>query len=227
MLEDQVVLHQVYQYDVNTETGNFTGGYFYGREENQANYAIYLTDLGTDEGGTFLPGCTVYRLDFYAEGEPEDWTAITIPEGTYTFDVLDAMTSFYGKVNADGTAWETTAYITDCTINVTRDGDNTVIDGVLTIDDKVHHVYYEGPANVELYSAEGIGLLANDAELVDAHLSSDPSYVDDNGEVMVINLAIAGTPENGDWQNPYTHLYVEMYAPYDGRKILPGTYTIC
>lgn len=226
VLEDQLVLHQVYQYDVNIETGNFSGGYFYGREEPQANYAIYLTDLGTDEYGTFLPGCTVYRLDFRAEGEPEDWTNITIPEGTYTFDVLDELTSFYGKVNADGTAWETTAYITDCTINVTRDGDNTVIDGVLTIDDKIHHVYYEGPAKADLYSAEGIGLSARDLELVDAHLASTPSYVDDNGEVMVVSLNIAGTPENGDFANRYAHLFIELYAPYDSREILPGTYTV-
>ncbi len=226
VLEDQLVLHQVYQYDVNIETGNFSGGYFYGREEPQANYAIYLTDLGTDEYGTFLPGCTVYRLDFRAEGEPEDWTNITIPEGTYTFDVLDELTSFYGKVNADGTAWETTAYITDCTINVTRDGDNTVIDGVLTIDDKIHHVYYEGPAKADLYSAEGIGLSARDLELVGTHLSAKPSYVDDNGEVMIISLNFAGTPENDDFANPYVQLFIELYAPYDSREILPGTYTI-
>lgn len=226
VLEDQIVLHQVYQYDVNTETGNFSGGYFYGREESQANYAIYLTDLGTDEGGTFMPGCTVYRLDFRADGEPEDWTNITIPEGTYSFDALDELTSFYGKVNADASAWETTAYITDCTINVTRDGENTVIDGVLTIDDKIHHVYYEGPAKVDLYSAEGIGLSVRDLELVGTHLASNPSYVDDNGEVMIISMSFAGTPENDDFANPYVQLYIELYAPYDSREILPGTYTV-
>lgn len=227
VLEDQIVLHQVYQYDVNTETGNFSGGYFYGREESQANYAIYLTDLGTDEGGTFMPGCTVYRLDFRADGEPEDWTNITIPEGTYSFDALDELTSFYGKVNAAGDAWETTAYIDDCTINVTRDGDNTVIEGTVTTSDGlVHHVSYEGPAEVALYSAEGFGLIQHDIELVDPHLSSNPRYADDNGEVMAISMSLAGTPEGGDFTNPYSQLFIEMYAPYDSRRILPGTYTI-
>lgn len=226
VLEDDVVLHQVYQYDYHTETKCFSGGYFYGRESTQANYAMYLSDLGTDESGTFVAGCTVYRLDFHSDAEPTDWAAITVPEGTYTFEDLDAMTSYFGKVNAAGDAWETTGYITDCTVNISRDGENTVIDGVVTVDGKIHHIMYTGPANVGLYSAEGFGLIQEDIELVDPHLSSNPSYVDDNGEVMVISLGIAGTPEGGDWLNPHTMLYVEMYAPYDSRKILSGTYTI-
>lgn len=227
VLEDDVILHQVYAYDVNSVLADFSGGYFYGRESTEANYAMYLSDLGTDENGTFLPGCTVYRLDIHSDVEPEDWTGISIPEGTYTFDALDDETSFYGKVNAAGDAWETTAYIDDCTINVTRDGDNTVIEGTVTTSDGlVHHVSYEGPAEVALYSAEGFGLIQHDVELVDPHLSSNPSYTGDNGEVMGISIGIAGTPEGGDFMNPYTHLYVEMYAPYDGRKILSGTYTV-
>lgn len=227
VLEDDVVLHQVYAYDVNSVLADFSGGYFYGRESNYANYAMYLSDLGTDESGTFVAGCTVYRLDIHSDAEPTDWTDITIPEGTYTFDDLDGMTSFYGKVNAAGDAWETYVYIDDCTINVTRDGDNTVIEGTVTTSDGlVHHVSYEGPAQVALYSAEGFGLIQHDIELVDPHLSSTPSYTGDNGEVMGISLNIAGTPEGGDMMNPYIQLFVEMYAPYDSRRILPGTYTI-
>lgn len=227
VLEDDVVVHQVYAYDVNSILEDFSGAYFYGRESNQANYAIYLSDLGTDENGTFVAGCTVYRLDLHSDTEPADYADITFPEGTYTFDALDATTSFYGKVNAAGDAWETTAYIDDCTINVTRDGETTIIDGTVTTKDGlVHHVYYEGAAKVGLYSAEGFGMIDHDIEIVDAHLSSNPSYVDGNDEVMAISLGIAGTPEGGDWMNPYTHLFVEMYAPADGRRILPGTYTI-
>ena len=227
VLEDDVVVHQVYAYDVNSILEDFSGAYFYGRESSQANYAIYLSDLGTDENGTFVAGCTVYRLDLHSDTEPADYADITFPEGTYTFDALDATTSFYGKVNAAGDAWETTAYIDDCTINVTRDGETTIIDGTVTTKDGlVHHVYYEGAAKVGLYSAEGFGMIDHDIEIVDAHLSSNPSYVDGNDEVMAISLGIAGTPEGGDWMNPFTHLYVEMYAPADGRRILPGTYTI-
>lgn len=225
--EGDVVLHQVYAYDVNSILADFSGGYFYGRESNQANYAMYLSDLGTDENGTFVAGCTVYRLDIHSDTEPTDWTNITIPEGTYTFDALDEETSYYGKVNAAGDAWETTAYIEDCTINVTKDGETTIIDGTVTTQDGlVHHVYYEGVAKVDLYSAEGIGLIDHDIEIVDAHLSSNPSYVDGNDEVMVISLGIGGTPEGGDFMNPFTNLFVEMYAPADDRRILPGTYTI-
>ena len=227
VLEDDVVVHQVYAYDVNSILEDFSGAYFYGRESNQANYAIYLSDLGTDENGTFVAGCTVYRLDLHSDTEPADYADITFPEGTYTFDALDATTSFYGKVNAAGDAWETTAYIDDCTINVTRDGETTIIDGTVTTKDGlVHHVYYEGAAKVGLYSAEGFGMIDHDIEIVDAHLSSNPSYVDGNDEVMAISLGIAGTPEGGDYMNPFTSLYVEMYAPADGRRILPGTYTI-
>lgn len=225
-LEDQVVLHQVYAYDLNSELKYFTGGYFYGRESTQANYAMYITDLETSESGSFSAGSTVYRLDVHSDVEPTDWTAISLPEGTYTFEDLDELTSFYGKVNAAGDAWETTAYITDCNFTVTKDGENTIIEGTVTAGEDVHRIYYEGPATVDLYSAEGIGLSARDIELVDTHLSSTPSYVDDNGEVMVISLGFAGTPENNDFANRYAQLFVEMYAPYDSRKILPGTYTV-
>ena len=225
--EGDVVLHQVYAYDVNSILADFSGGYFYGRESNQANYAMYLSDLGTDENGTFVAGCTVYRLDIHSDTEPTDWTNITIPEGTYTFDALDEETSYYGKVNAAGDAWETTAYIEDCTINVTKDGETTIIDGTVTTQDGlVHHVYYEGTAQVALYSAEGFGMIDHDIELVDPHLSSNPRYADDNGEVMAISMSLAGTPEGGDFTNPYSQLFIEMYAPYDNRRILPGTYTI-
>lgn len=225
--EGDVVLHQVYAYDVNSILADFSGGYFYGRESNQANYAMYLSDLGTDENGTFVAGCTVYRLDIHSDTEPTDWTNITIPEGTYTFDALDEETSYYGKVNAAGDAWETTAYIEDCTINVTKDGETTIIDGTVTTQDGlVHHVYYEGTAQVALYSAEGFGMIDHDIELVDPHLSSNPRYADDNGEVMAISMSLAGTPEGGDFTNPYSQLFIEMYAPYDSRRILPGTYTI-
>lgn len=225
--EGDVVLHQVYAYDVNSILADFSGGYFYGRESNQANYAMYLSDLGTDENGTFVAGCTVYRLDIHSDTEPTDWTNITIPEGTYTFDALDEETSYYGKVNAAGDAWETTAYIEDCTINVTKDGETTIIDGTVTTQDGlVHHVYYEGTAQVALYCAEGFGMIDHDIELVDPHLSSNPRYADDNGEVMAISMSLAGTPEGGDFTNPYSQLFIEMYAPYDSRRILPGTYTI-
>ena len=225
--EGDVVLHQVYAYDVNSILADFSGGYFYGRESNQANYAMYLSDLGTDENGTFVAGCTVYRLDIHSDTEPTDWTNITIPEGTYTFDALDEETSYYGKVNAAGDAWETTAYIEDCTINVTKDGETTIIDGTVTTQDGlVHHVYYEGTAQVALYSAEGFGMIDHDIELVDPHLSPNPRYADDNGEVMAISMSLAGTPEGGDFTNPYSQLFIEMYAPYDSRRILPGTYTI-
>lgn len=225
--EGDVVLHQVYAYDVNSILADFSGGYFYGRESNQANYAMYLSDLGTDENGTFVAGCTVYRLDIHSDTEPTDWTNITIPEGTYTFDALDEETSYYGKVNAAGDAWETTAYIEDCTINVTKDGETTIIDGTVTTQDGlVHHVYYEGTAQVALYSAEGFGMIDHDIELVYPHLSSNPRYADDNGEVMAISMSLAGTPEGGDFTNPYSQLFIEMYAPYDSRRILPGTYTI-
>lgn len=222
----QVVVHQVYAYDVNTETAFAEGGFFYGRAASQANYAIYFSDLGTDAGGTFLPECTVYRIDVHSDTEPSDYTAITLPEGTYTLDDLDIYNSFTGKVNAAGDAWEYTNYLTDITLTVTKEGEDIVVDGVVTTDEgKVHHLSYNGPMDLALYSAEGYGLITQDYEIIDPHLS-DISYVDDNGSVMAISMQISGTPEGGDYMNPYTTVFFEIYAPYDDYKLLPGTYTV-
>lgn len=226
VLEDQVILHQVYAYDVNSELKYFNGGYFYGRESTQANYAMYLTDLELNEYGSFSAGSNVYRLDVHSDVEPTDWAVISLPEGTYTFEDLDNLTSYYGKVNAAGDAWETTAYITDCYFTVTRDGDNTVVEGTVTVGEDVHRIHYEGSAIVGLYSADGLALIQKDLEFTDTHIATGPRYVDDNGEVMVISFGIADEPEDGDYLNPFTLLYVEMYAPFDSRKILSGTYTI-
>lgn len=149
-----------------------------------------------------------------------------MPEGTYTLDDLDIYNSFTGKVNAAGDAWEYTNYLTDITLTVTHEGENIVVDGVVTTDEgKVHHLSYNGPMDLALYSAEGYGLITQDYEIIDPFLSTI-KYVDDNGSVMAISMQISGTPEGGDYSNPTTTVYLDMYAPYDDYKLLPGTYTV-
>lgn len=224
VLDGEIILHQVYQYDYNTAAQFVEGGFFSGRTVNQPRYAVYISDLGTDEGGTFLPGCSVYRLDLYSDVVPSDYSDIQLPEGTYTEGNIDLYNSFWGKVNAAGDAWEATGNFTNCTVNVSRDGENTVIEGVFTDKEgKVHHLSYSGIVKLDLYSSEGLGLVTFDTEIENPFLSSI-KYVEDNGEVMAISMQISGEWE--DSSEPMTTIYIDLYAPYDEYKLLPGTYTV-
>lgn len=78
---------------VRFEAQMFVGEYYgdyYG--PGSGNYYLFLTDNGFSEDGNFLVNSTYYQLDIYAElFEGESDGTVTLPEGTYTFDINDTM----------------------------------------------------------------------------------------------------------------------------------------
>ena len=224
-IEKQLIVHQYYQYDYHTDVQCVNAGYFAGTQAPNANYMLYFSDMEVAENGNFSPGSTVFRIDLYSDQQPEDYTKITMPEGVFTREDI-VVTSFYGKVNADGSAWEENFVFEDITVTVSYEEDLCVIEGVATYNEGiVHHFICRQDISMGLYSKEGYGLITYDIETVDTFLSSI-SYIADNGEVMAVHVQLSGTPENGDYMNPFTSLYLEFVAPYDNYKLLPGTYTV-
>lgn len=224
-LEQTLIVHQHYAYDYYTEMSYGSGGYFYGRGYGHANYALYLTTLPTEDG-YFVGGSEVFRLDFSAE-DPTDYRSIRLPEGTYTEEDMDLFESYWGKVNATGDAWEITAFIVDVELTVTYTDDVLQIEGtIVDFDGKVHFVSYRGNLTFDLYSAEGYQLINYDIETQGTVLVDSVTYVAGNEEVMRLKMQLAGTPEGGNYSNPYVMLYIDLYAPIDDYKILSGEYQV-
>ena len=93
------------------------------------NYNIYLMDKGSDADGYLLGDGYVFSLDLYGVESPVDAEGyITIPAGTYTWDVNDDCTygdvgreySFACKVNPEATAYEWYETYEDVTVVVTE-----------------------------------------------------------------------------------------------------------
>lgn len=140
VLEDQISVHQVYQYDYNLEAKFLdAGGYFTGRSGNEPDWCFYLSDLGMNADGDMQANATYYRLDICAGVAPEDYTDIFLPEGTYS---LSANTMYPGYIDASsgyafgtyaqylpGPGYAVLALISDGTLEVAEDAD-----GIYTID---------------------------------------------------------------------------------------------
>lgn len=230
VIEDQIVVHQVYRYDYNMEAKFLdSGGFFTGRTEDTPNYCFYISDIGmSEDGSSFQGNGTYYRIDINTGTVPEDYTDIYIPEGTYQLMSMYGESCFYGVTNADVTEWAEHAYLKEGTVTVSQDGDNWLIEAVLTDENgKVHHVAYNGPVNMDLYCNEGYQVINWDVDMGDEiHLSSTFSYVGSNDQVMQLSLSMANEPEGGDYMNPYTILFFELYAPYHQYKFRTGTYRV-
>ena len=226
VLEDQISVHQVYQYDYNLEAKFLdAGGYFTGRSGNEPDWCFYLSDLGMNADGGMQANATYYRLDICAGVAPEDYTDIFLPEGTYSLSDNIMSGSFFGVVNADVTEYTELADLEEGTLTVTRNGENYVYEAVLTDENgKVHHVLYTGPVSMDLYSYEGYQIINQDITMENIKLASNVSYTGRSGDVMALTWSLAATPESGDY--PFTILAIEMYAPYDQYKLIPGTYRI-
>ena len=93
------------------------------------NYNIYLMDKGSDADGYLLGDGYVFSLDLYGVESPVDAEGyITIPAGTYTWDVNDDCTygdvgreySFGCKVSSDATYYEWYEAFEDVTVTVTE-----------------------------------------------------------------------------------------------------------
>ena len=118
--------------DVDVVTPIMAVDYYANMYTEAFNYNIYLMDQGMDADGYLLGDGYVFSLDLYGVESPVDAEGyITIPAGTYTWDVNDDGTygdigreySFACKVNPEATAYEWYETYDDVTVVVT---DNSV-----------------------------------------------------------------------------------------------------
>ena len=227
VLEDEIEVIQSCadaSYDYNFKAYYISGGFFKDRGEGR-NYCIYLSDTGMDKYLNFIGEGIYYRLDVYVPGNPEDWSEIQIPEGTYELIAGDS-TCFWGSPDATVSQWEKFELITDGRLTVTGSGDSYIYEVVLTdINGDTHFVEYNGPVSLDLYSKEGVRLANYDIVLKENNLS-DITYSADYGEAMKLGLKFYGAVEGGDDNADLHNMYFEIYAPTDDYKLLPGTYEV-
>ena len=115
--------------DVDVVTPIMAVDYYANMYTEAFNYNIYLMDKGSDADGYLLGDGYVFSLDLYGVESPVDAEGyITIPAGTYTWDVNDDCTygdvgreySFACKVNPEATAYEWYETYDDVTVVVTE-----------------------------------------------------------------------------------------------------------
>ena len=115
--------------DVDVVTPIMAVDYYANAYTEAFNYNIYLMDQGMDADGYLLGDGYVFSLDLYGVESPVDAEGyITIPAGTYTWDVNDDCTygdigreySFACKVNPEATAYEWYETYEDVTVVVTE-----------------------------------------------------------------------------------------------------------
>lgn len=215
-LKDSIqVIQSASEADIHFHAKSVLGGFL---TERDHYYGIYLSENGVQEGGYFYPQQNYYRLDFHADADPEDYTAIAVPEGEYAFSDMEVAQWF--RWNADLTEYEDAGTFTDGTLTVTREGEEWHYVALLTDDrGQVHRVDYTGPCSLELYNQDGIALITEDVKLINPFLSA-ASYMDSTDETMRLHMQISSVEE------ATTMIYLDMYAPYDQYELIPGTYSI-
>lgn len=203
-------------------------GYYYGEEHDEgvANYYFYLSDK------EFLnemmsPEGTYYLVDLYA-ALPEDTANITLPEGSYTFDLestykTGTFTNSSHRKILDFSGMATSADYEEGTLTVTKDGDNMIIDMVVTIEGEEWHVLYNGAIS---FKNEASGVWEHPEEDY-TPITEDLTFKPDSIDARLFDS------EDGD------NLRIEFYAgdttlfcafctdtTYTGGTIKPGIYSV-
>ena len=115
--------------DTDVVTPILTVDYYSNMYTATYNYNLYLMDKGSDESGYLLGDGYVFSLDLYGlEPELDAEGYMTIPAGTYNYDVNDDCHAFevgreysFGcKVNPEATAYEWYEAFEDVTVTVTE-----------------------------------------------------------------------------------------------------------
>lgn len=225
VVEGEIIVHQVYQYDYNFEAEHVYGGYFTERTGEEPDYCLIFSDLGMSESEGYVGNGTYYRLDICVGSAPEDYGNIVIPEGTYSLSKdLVRSNSFWGTVNSDVSEWVVSSLFTEGTVTVTVDGNKNKYEAVLTDEEgKIHHLTFDGSDALDLYCNAGLKVINWDMELTDVRIASNLEYVDGNEDMMMLTWTLAA---GKDVETDLTLLSVEMYAPFDQYKLLPGSYKI-
>lgn len=140
-------------YDHEFQATVFTG-YYYGEETEKgvANYYFFLSDKEF-VNDWMSPEGTYYLVDLYA-ALPQDPASITLPEGTFTFDLENTLkegtfsTLSHRKI-LDFSGMATSADYEEGTVVISKEGENYNIELIVTIEGETWHVTYSGAATFE------------------------------------------------------------------------------
>lgn len=142
-------------YDYVQEATVITAYYYGDRNSNNGehNFDTYLSSKPFDEDGYPMSGAFYYRLDFWSPA-PGDASAPLPAAGTYDFGEMYETAEFtftndfsYYVIYDDQGEISLTSYFYDGTVTIDYEGENIIIDAVLTDEtyNYVHHVTYAGP----------------------------------------------------------------------------------
>ena len=218
---------------VRFEAKKLDGEYYGTKYSPNHNFAIYLSDKGFEDGRYVVPNATYYALDLYVDEQPyiDENGIMTIPAGTYTFDVNDSYKdksigysySEYMKINADATAYEVKDYFESAELVVTE---NTITLTAYVAGVK-HIVTYTG--KLQFYSGVPVVIEDSTIEAVDFYGEYYSMYGEHNYYVMLTDKG--WTSSGGALADAY-YFTLDLYgtAPtYDdeGWMIVPaGTYKL-
>lgn len=226
-----------HRYDYEFELNVFSGTYYGDLYSSNGAYNFYtcVSDMELLEGNP-QPGGTYYLFDLYSDAPPENSDSPALPAGTYTLDETGSRTAmtFDGgltqgtQLNPDGSTVFQVKF-TEGTAEVSYEGDNLIIDAVLTdTEGRTHHITYKG--NAEYVNAVG----GNDNNTIyrniDIHaVSASASYYsgDEQQMCLVITLTDMTANSEGSLLAPGTVLTLETYMYRDENGfITPGEYTV-
>ena len=215
------------------EAKKLDGEYYGTKYSPNHNFAIYLSDKGFEDGRHVVPNATYYALDLYVDDQPyiDENGIMTIPAGTYTFDVNDSYKdksigysySEYMKINADATAYEIKEYFESAELVITE---NTITLTAYVAGVK-HIVTYTG--KLQFYSGVPVVIEDSEIEAVDFYGEYYSMYGEHNYFVMLTDKG--WTSSGGALADAY-YFTLDLYATaptYDdeGWIVVPaGTYKL-
>lgn len=213
-------------------TGEYYGEYY---TPNAGNYYIFFSDNGFSEEGNLLPNSIYYQLDLYGplyEGEAVNGY-VTLPAGTYYFDVNDTMACntigySYSEYMVTDDEYVDEYYFDDAELVVNEDGScvlTAMVGGVK------HTVTFSGESTISdkrevNQGAENVEMGANFAYAYYYGDQYNPG-VSDN---FYLFLSDVGVDADG-WELPNGtyyrfDLYSELVNAENGVAIPYGTYTL-
>lgn len=217
-----------------TFTAKCLDAYYNNSQMGACLYYTTLSDIGLNEEGYELPGGTYYIVDFHGpESELDEEGYVTIPSGTYTFDVKNTysewtfsnMYSQYYIVSSYGNSNDAEGYFEAGTAVVTADG----ITLSVTIGGIEHIVTYEGAPLVYVGKPEAP---PTDGEFLAKRLDGCVYSAGGGINDYYIVLSDNGSDRDG-YLNPNSTGYIfDIYGPEatadsEGYITIPaGTYTL-
>ena len=166
-LKESVVIMQRAKQNITTTfyAKTLDGSLYYGNKSQESyNYRVMLSEVGVSSSGNMYGDSTYYILDLYSATAADSEELATIPVGEYKFGFDTAPNTVYNgysNLTITTNSIKTKTFI-DARVEVTESG----IEAFVTLEnDDVHHIIYEGPLTIDIYSStvtEGLSTLRSD-----------------------------------------------------------------